>query len=156
MPYISARVCRPFSITPLRSLVVAKLATPPAQAWYVVLKTLRSLRSLRENLIIVFFSHAEYLKLDLLWLDERTRIINLKPETRNPKLPLYIYYIIRCTLLISVIIVLFTLFFLVFLKKSFLFLCRFAEKSYLCTRKTGTTPTYWRSWFSYANKERVL
>ena len=28
-----------------------------------------------------------------------------------------------------------------FLKKSFPTLCRFAEKSYLCTRKTGTPPT---------------
>ena len=43
-----------------------------------------------------------------------------------------------------------------FLKKSFPTLCQFAEKSYLCTRKTGTTPTNWRSCFSYAKKERVL
>ena len=28
-----------------------------------------------------------------------------------------------------------------FLKKSFPILCQFAEKSYLCTRKTGTPPT---------------
>ena len=46
--------------------------------------------------------------------------------------------------------------FLYFLKKSFVFLCQFAEKSYLCTRKTGTTPTNGRGWFSYAKKERVL
>ena len=33
------------------------------------------------------------------------------------------------------------IFFRQFLKKSSSFLCRFAEKSYLCTRKTGTPPT---------------
>ena len=70
--------------------------------------------------------------------------------------PFPIYYIIRCALLLFVIIVLFTLFFLHFLKKSFPFLWWFEEMLYLCTRKTGTTPTYWRSCFSYANKERVL
>ena len=64
-----------------------------------------------------------------------------------------IYNIIRCIL---PFIVPSTPLFSYFLKISFMFLCWFAEKSYLCTRKTGTTPTDWRSWFSYAIKERVL
>ena len=53
----------------------------------------------------------------------------------------YIYYIIRYIHPSPMIIIPSPLFFLVFLKKTFLFLCRFAEKSYLCTRKTGTPPT---------------
>ena len=55
--------------------------------------------------------------------------------------PFPIYYIIRCIPLPFGYYCPFYTLFLIFLKKSFPFLCRFAEKSYLCTRKTGTPPT---------------
>ena len=67
-----------------------------------------------------------------------------------------VYLYIRCALHLLFKNVLSRSILRYFLKNSFLFLCWFAEKSYLCTRKTGTTPTDRRSWFSYAIKERVL
>ena len=52
-----------------------------------------------------------------------------------------IYYIIRYIPLFPPFIPLSAPLFRFFLKKSFPTLCQFAEKSYLCTRKTGTPPT---------------
>ena len=58
---------------------------------------------------------------------------------------------IRCISLSPSIIAPFAPFLSNFLDFFPVILCRFTELSYLCTRKTGTTPASWRSCFSCAD-----